>query len=409
MRDGFVKVAAVTPEVRVADVAFNVKACVAAAREAAAQDGAAVIVLPELALTGYTCEDLFWQDALVRAADAGLADFAAATADLDALLLVGVPVRANAKLYNCAAAVSHGAILGVVLKTHIPNYNEFYEGRHFVPGPLDPVTVSVGGEKDVPAGRLGIGVDIGSTATKVAVVDESGELVRTELMPTGFSSVDAAERARATLETWKGDGPFSAFAARVVATGYGRVAVPYADKVVTEITCHGRGAAWLFGADGTVIDVGGQDTKVIRLRSGRVAKFVMNDKCAAGTGRFLEIMADRLGVSHDELSALARSGEPTQITSRCTVFAESEVISLVGRGEPRENIARGVIESVVGRVATLVGSAGGATPYYLTGGLCDNELVVELLGEKLGAHVGTCSEARYAGAIGAALVAQELE
>ena len=149
MRDGFVKVAAVTPEVRVADVAFNVEACVASARQAAEKDGAVVIVLPELALTGYTCEDLFWQDALVRAADAGLADFAAATADLDALLLVGVPVRANGKLYNCAAFVSRGAILGIVPKTHIPTYNEFYEGRHFVPGPLDPVTVSVGGEKDV--------------------------------------------------------------------------------------------------------------------------------------------------------------------------------------------------------------------------------------------------------------------
>ena len=120
MRDGFVKVAAVTPEVRVADVAFNVEACVAAAREAAAQEDAAVIVLPELALTGYTCEDLFWQDALVRAADAGLADFAAATADLDPLLLVGVPVRANGKLYNCAAGVSHGMVLGVVPTTPIP-------------------------------------------------------------------------------------------------------------------------------------------------------------------------------------------------------------------------------------------------------------------------------------------------
>ena len=149
MRDGFVRVAAVTPEVRVADVAFNTQACVAAAREAAEKDGAVVIVLPELALTGYTCEDLFWQDSLVRAADTALADFAAATADLDALLLVGAPVRAGGKLYNCAAAVSRGAILGVVPKTHIPNYNEFYEGRHFIPGPADPLTVSVGGEKDV--------------------------------------------------------------------------------------------------------------------------------------------------------------------------------------------------------------------------------------------------------------------
>ena len=152
MRDGFVKVAAVTPEVRVADVAFNVEACVASARQAAEKDGAVVIVLPELALTGYTCEDLFWQDALIRAADAGLADFAAATADLDALLLVGVPVRAGGKLYNCAAVVSRGMVLGLVPKTHIPTYNEFYEGRHFVPGPVDPVAVSVAGDKDVPMG-----------------------------------------------------------------------------------------------------------------------------------------------------------------------------------------------------------------------------------------------------------------
>ena len=152
MRDGFVKVAALTPEVRVADVAFNVGACVTVAREAAEKDGAVVIVLPELALTGYTCEDLFWQEALIRAADAGLADFAARTADLDALLLVGVPVRAGGKLYNCAAAVSHGTVLGLVPKTHIPTYNEFYEGRHFVPGPASPVRVAVAGQADVPLG-----------------------------------------------------------------------------------------------------------------------------------------------------------------------------------------------------------------------------------------------------------------
>ena len=152
MVDGFVKVAAVTPELRVADVAFNVESCVAAARRAAEEDGAVVIVLPELALTGYTCEDLFWQDALIRAADDGLSSFAAATADLDALLLVGVPVRAGGKLYNCAAVVSNGMVLGLVPKTHIPTYNEFYEGRHFVSGPVDPIPVSVGGEKNVPMG-----------------------------------------------------------------------------------------------------------------------------------------------------------------------------------------------------------------------------------------------------------------
>ena len=258
------------------------------------------------------------------------------------------------------------------------------------------------------SGRLGMGVDIGSTATKVAVVDADGGLVRTELMPTGFSSVDAAERARAVLEACKSDRHLCTPDVRVVATGYGRVAVPYADKVVTEITCHGRGAARLFGPEGTVIDVGGQDTKVIRLRAGRVAKFAMNDKCAAGTGRFLEVMADRLGVSQGELSALARSGEPTRISSMCTVFAESEVIGLVGRGEPRENIASGVVESVVARVATLAASSGAAAPYYLTGGLCDNGYVVERLAALLGAPVTTCPEARYAGALGAALAALDM-
>ena len=152
MRDGFVKVAAVTPEVRVADVSFNVDACVAAAREVAEKDGAAVIVLPELAITGYTCEDLFWQDALLRAAERGLADFASRTADLAALILVGVPVRAGGKLYNCAAAVSRGELLGLVPKTHIPTYNEFYEGRHFVPGTADVVPIDVAGQLDVPFG-----------------------------------------------------------------------------------------------------------------------------------------------------------------------------------------------------------------------------------------------------------------
>ena len=250
----------------------------------------------------------------------------------------------------------------------------------------------------------GIGVDIGSTATKVAVM-ETGELAQTLLMPTGFSSVDAAGRVRDALAEKGVD--VAAEDVRVVATGYGRIAVPYATKVVTEITCHGLGAAHLFGTDGTVIDVGGQDTKVIQLANGRVTKFAMNDKCAAGTGRFLEVMADRLGIDQVELASLARAGEDVKISSMCTVFAESEVISLVGRGEPRENIAHGIIESVVSRVASLAGQ-GSHAPYFLTGGLCENDYVVERLGALLGSEVTTCPEARYAGAIGAALTACEL-
>ena len=152
MQDGFVKVAAITPEVRVADVAFNVNACVEAAHRACTEDGAMVVVLPELCLTAYTCEDLFWQDALLSAAEQGLADFAQATSDLNALLLVGLPVRVNAKLYNCAAAVASGTVLGVVPKRYLPTYNEFYEGRHFVSGTTDVVPVDIAGQLDVPFG-----------------------------------------------------------------------------------------------------------------------------------------------------------------------------------------------------------------------------------------------------------------
>ncbi|MGI6229346.1 MAG: acyl-CoA dehydratase activase [Tractidigestivibacter sp.] len=251
-------------------------------------------------------------------------------------------------------------------------------------------------------GARGVGIDIGSTATKAIVMDAEGGITQRILIPTGYSSIDAARRAKEELLE-RGidvDDP----ACSVVATGYGRIAVPYAVRCVTEITCHGKGASWLFGKDGTVIDVGGQDTKVISLRGGRVVKFAMNDKCAAGTGRFLEVMADRLGVSQEELSALAARGGNTSISSMCTVFAESEVISLVGQGEPRENIAFAIIESVVGRVAALAGQSVGA-PFFLTGGLCDNGYVVERLGKAIGNPVETCTDARYAGAIGAALLA----
>ena len=247
-----------------------------------------------------------------------------------------------------------------------------------------------------------IGIDIGSTAAKAAVLD-GDELVCTLVVPTGFNGVDAALRLADGLRE-RGFDPTSCDS-DVVATGYGRVSVPYAGKTVTEITCHGRGASYLFGGDGTVIDVGGQDTKVIQLAGGRVKKFVMNDKCAAGTGKFLEVIADRMGVTQEELARLAAAGQPTPISSMCTVFAESEVISLVGKGEPRENIANGVIESVISKVASLAGNLVSGEA-YLTGGLCENGYVVERLSAHLGCLVLTNPNARFAGAIGAALSAR---
>lgn len=251
---------------------------------------------------------------------------------------------------------------------------------------------------------IGIGIDIGSTATKAVVANDAGDIAEKLVMPTGFSSVEAADEVAKRLQ----QAGYNANELPVVATGYGRIAVPYANKVVTEITCHARGAWALFAEDGTVVDVGGQDTKAIGLAAGKVRKFVMNDKCSAGTGRFLEIMADRLSVSQQELARLAAAGQPTVISNMCTVFAESEVISLVGKGEPRENIARGVIDSVVSRVATLVGQVP-SSRYFLTGGLCENDYVRTRLSEELSAPVDSCENGRFAGALGAALLAAELD
>lgn len=152
MQDGFIKVASITPRVRVADVAFNVESCLAAIEEAAGNCGAKVVVLPELCITGYTCEDLFWQDVLLDAAERGLVSIAARTADVDALLLLGLPVRVAGKLYNCAAVLFRGELLGLVPKRYVPMYNEFYEGRHFVPGPKTVTSVDFGLLGEVPFG-----------------------------------------------------------------------------------------------------------------------------------------------------------------------------------------------------------------------------------------------------------------
>ena len=249
-----------------------------------------------------------------------------------------------------------------------------------------------------------IGIDIGSTCAKVAVLDESRKLILKSVQPTGWSSVDTAEEIRQKLLMQGID----AEASSCVATGYGRISVPYADKMVTEITCHARGAAWIFGAkDLMVIDIGGQDTKIIRLENGAVSDFVMNDKCSAGTGRFLEIMANTMALKPDEVCELARRGGGTVISSMCTVFAESEVISLIGRGEKKENIAYAVVESIVNKVASqssrleLTGQS-----VCLTGVLCECEYLREMLSEKLNTEVLTSPDARFAGAVGAALSAE---
>lgn len=245
-----------------------------------------------------------------------------------------------------------------------------------------------------------VGIDIGSTASKVAVFYED-KIINCFTLPTGWSSVETAENIKKNLIK---EGCFEE--SIIVATGYGRVSVPYAKKTITEITCHGKGAYYLFGESCTVIDIGGQDTKVITVEDGNVTNFTMNDKCAAGTGRFLELMAGTLGLSINDMSELSKSGNGTSISSMCTVFAESEVISLIGNGEKRENIAFGVIESITSRVKSLCQKHGADNNFVLTGGLCENSAVIESLSKKLGKKVKTDKMGRYAGAIGAALIAK---
>lgn len=247
-----------------------------------------------------------------------------------------------------------------------------------------------------------IGIDIGSTAAKVWGF---GEKEIHFVQPTGWSSVATAKDIAKTLLTEGID--VNSEEVRVVATGYGRVAVDFADFVITEITCHGRGARALAGDDVGVIDVGGQDTKVILVERGMVKDFLMNDKCSAGTGKFLEVMANRLGVDMPELFEYAKRGEKIGISSLCTVFAESEIISYIGEGRSREDIAAGVVDSVANKVVGLTGRIDFPDTVILTGGLSHVPYFAEVLSEKLNRRVILDSRGQYAGAIGAAHLAKE--
>ena len=250
-----------------------------------------------------------------------------------------------------------------------------------------------------------IGIDIGSTATKV-LVRRGGQIFCTLLMPTGWNSRETALKIQEELLLRGVDVKNSS--SIVVATGYGRISVPYAQKQLTEITCHGLGGAALAGGDTTIIDIGGQDTKVITLADGAVSAFTMNDKCSAGTGRFLEIMANRMAVDLVELCMLAEQGVILPISSMCTVFAESEVIGYIGSGAAKADISAGIIDSVLSKVTSLVQRHGPGPQYLLTGGLCDLPYICRRLSEKLQAPVKTEKMCRYAGALGAALKAEQL-
>jgi len=250
-----------------------------------------------------------------------------------------------------------------------------------------------------------VGVDVGSAACKAVVFDAvEGRVLGTALAPTGWHPRERGEEVfRAAVER---SGCRRDDLHAVVGTGYGRSGLPFATCTVTEITCHARAAAYLVPGAATVIDVGGQDCKVISLGSdGHVRDFVMNDRCAAGTGRFLEVMARAMDVSLERFGEIAlTSDRPAQISSTCVVFAESEVVSLLAAGAAREDVVAGIHDAIARRILAMAGKLRIVQEVVLTGGGGLSAGLKWALERNLGHPVRVAPMPQYAGALGAALL-----
>lgn len=248
-----------------------------------------------------------------------------------------------------------------------------------------------------------VGIDIGSTASKVSVI---GDKKINFVTPTGWSSKEVASDIKNRLLEKGVD--VDSDTTRVTATGYGRISVDFADFVITEITCHARGARALSGLDNlAVIDVGGQDTKAILIEDKLVSEFQINDKCSAGTGKFIEVMANKLGLTIAELFDLAQKGEAISISSMCTVFAETEITSYVGEGRKKEDIAAGIVNSVAQKVSQMYNKIGDSDKVILTGGLSQVPFFAEILSQTIGKEVINVKNGQFAGSIGGAYLSKE--
>lgn len=251
-----------------------------------------------------------------------------------------------------------------------------------------------------------MGVDLGSTTAKVAVVDSHGELVGSKIVQMGAVSTQAVsvamEAALAAAGISQPD------IVRTISTGYGRKLVP-ADKTFTEITCHARGAAKMSPGVRLVIDIGGQDSKAIAVdQDGLVDRFAMNDRCASGTGRFFDVLCRALEVPIDQVGSLAMTGDNSlEVSSMCATFAETEVISLLAQGASKANIAASVHKAVASRTLGLIAQVGKASPVVMTGGVAKNPALVHYLSEALRLPIEMLDEPQIAGAYGAALIARE--
>ena len=253
-----------------------------------------------------------------------------------------------------------------------------------------------------------VGIDSGSLATKGVVLGDNKEILGATVDLTGGRSKQSGERVyKRILEQ---AGLSETEVDFVVTTGYGRDILPFSDKNFTEITCHAAGVNFLFPDAATILDIGGQDSKVIRIdESGQVVDFIMNDKCAAGTGRFLEVIAKALGVELDDLGTISQQTESNvEISSMCTVFAETEVVSLVAGDTPIPEIVRGVHNVIAERGEILLAKVGMTEPVAMSGGVALNIGVVKELEKRLNLDLKIADNPQLTGALGAAVIARKI-
>lgn len=249
------------------------------------------------------------------------------------------------------------------------------------------------------------GIDIGSTMTKVVIV--SDQIEASIIGPTGPEHRKLANKVME--EALNMAGLRFEDLSYIVATGYGRINVPFADRQITEITCHARGLYHLLPTVKTIVDIGGQDSKGIKINNGKVTSFVMNDKCAAGTGRFLEIIADSLGIPLTKLGEISLTAErAAEISSTCTVFAEHEVINKLASGESTANLVAGIHESVATRVYALVKKLKVEPDVAITGGGAKNIGLIKALEGKFGFPILVPPEPLITGALGAAIIGKDV-
>lgn len=253
-----------------------------------------------------------------------------------------------------------------------------------------------------------LGVDVGSSSSKAVILNAKGEVVGESVINVGTGSKAPEQVIKEALDQ---AGLEAKNICKTVVTGYGRMTFKGADKQITEISCHAKGVNKIFPEARTIIDIGGQDAKVIRLsRDGKVDSFAMNEKCAAGTGRFLEVMARVLDCELEELSELAeKSTENVVISSMCTVFAESEVISQLAEGRKPENVALGAHRAIAERVEGLCKRVGILPEVVMTGGVALNPSVVQALEDLIGVKIKKPENPQSVGALGAAEYAMNLD